>query len=163
MNMELDFHGYRIIEVWQKTTAEQRDEAARFWLSEGAMNDEDQAMQRTRQLVTLVRDSSGALAGVSTAYLAVLGEIETPHYFYRMFISAGNRRSLLMIRVAQFSQDVLKQSTQEGFELPSGMVIVTENPKIMRPGAQRLLHRHGYRLLGQNGSGQDVWRVGFFD
>ena len=160
--MELDFYGYRIIDVWKKTTAEQREEAAYFWLNEGAIHHKSQALQRTNQLVTLVRDSSGFLVGVSTAYLAVLGKVKTPHYFYRMFISPGNRRSMLMIRVVQFSKEVLKQYTQEGVELPSGMVIVTENPKIMRPGARRLLRRYGYHLLGKNGRGQDVWRTGFF-
>lgn len=82
MNKELDYRGYRIIDVWQKTTAEQRNEAARFWLVEGALHDERQAMQRSRQLVTMVRDPSGTLAGVSTAYLGLMGKIERPHYFY---------------------------------------------------------------------------------
>ena len=161
--MQIDFHGYCLVEVWQKTTKEERVEVIRFWLTEEAITDEEEARQRVHQLVTLVRDPSGAIAGVSTAYIDGLGKDNTPHYFYRMFISPKNRRPILMIRMIDFSREILKQRTPVGSGIAAGMVIVTENPKAMNPGSRRMLDRHGYRLLGQNNAGQDVWRVGFFD
>ncbi len=159
--MELDFHGYHLLEVWQKTTPDQCEEVSRFWLKEGALHNANQARERTQQLVTLVRDLSGALAGVSTAYVAGLGNTEIPHYFFRMFINTQNRRHMLAIRVALFSRDILKKRTPAQAGSPAGIVHVNENPKLMRPGIKRKFIQHGYHLLGKSTAGHEVWRFGF--
>ncbi len=44
---------------------------------------------------------------------------------------------------------------------PEGMVLVTENRKLMRPGMQRPFARHGYRYWGKTAWGDDVWAVEF--
>lgn len=147
--------------VWQRLTEQERQEAVRFWLAHNALPDVDQAWRRTAQLVTMVRSPTGSLVGVSTVYPDGLGPRRVPHYFYRMFISPPHRRAMLMIQVLDFTLNVLQRCTPKDGTMPAGLVIVTENRKLMRPGMRRLLSRHGYRLLGQDDSGQDVWRAGF--
>lgn len=44
---------------------------------------------------------------------------------------------------------------------PAGMLIVTENRKLMRPGLKRLLERHGYEYRGRERRGLDVWLARF--
>lgn len=161
--MKLDFHGYRINEVWERTTVELRREVSDFWIREGALTDAEQARERSWQLAAIVRGQGREVIGVSTVYRDVLGRDAVPHYFYRMFIAAPHRRPILMVRVLDFTRDALKKAAPIDPAYPAGMVFVTENRKIMRPGARRMLQRHGYIFLGQTGEGLDVWRAGFHD
>jgi len=40
---------------------------------------------------------------------------------------------------------------------PVGLLIVTENPKLMRPGMRKPFQRHGYRHAGKILRGSDLW------
>ncbi len=44
---------------------------------------------------------------------------------------------------------------------PAGMLIVTEIPKLMRPGMRRSFQRHGYLYRGKTPRGLDRWLAPF--
>ncbi len=158
----LRFRHYRLESVYLDTTAGQRAAISGFWLRERAIADPREAERRAGEVVLVVRrDDSGELAGVSTVALRRLGD-GRPVYAYRMFLREQDRVPYLMLTVVLATRDFLR-----GFRHPQaqpvGMLHVNENPKLMRSGVRRFFQRHGYRYLGQNRRGQDLWLAEFGD
>ena len=81
-------------------------------------------------------------------------------YAYRMFLREQDRVPYLMNAVIARTRDFLRDFKHPKAN-PVGVLHVNENPKLMRPGVRRLFERHGYRYLGQNRKGQDMWLTEF--
>jgi len=81
-------------------------------------------------------------------------------YHYRMFLRPEHRRPHLMRAVTNATRDYLRNFRYPDAE-PAGMLIVTENRKLMRPGLKHLLERHGYEYRGRERRGLDVWLARF--
>ena len=130
-----------------------------FWLDQGALASRAAAERRAHQLILLVRRSDGRLAGMSTAGTETAGDGRR-YYVYRMFLAPEDRVPYLMREVTNESRDLLRAS--EHPEGPTaGMLIETENRKLMRPGIRRYLARHGYVYTGRSRRGLDLWLAPF--
>lgn len=157
--MQLRCGDYRLEYVYRRTRPEQRAEAVAFWLAHGALADQRVAQGRAFELVYLVRRGDGLLAGMSTA--ALQRAADGRHYYvYRMFLGAPDRVPYLMGIVTHASRERLREFAAVAPK-PAGMLIVTENLKLMRPGIQRYAQRHGYVLRGRTRRGLDVWLAPF--
>src|SRR5690348_11934646 len=67
-------------------TDERAEEIVAFWTREGAL-DEAAARERLREVVCVVRDRSGAIAGVNSVYAAKLDAVGgRPFWVYRSFL-----------------------------------------------------------------------------
>lgn len=153
------FRGYRLEPVFQASSAEQRSEAVTFWLAQGAIAQRQEALRRAFELVYLVRRSDGRLAGMSTVALQTGANGHT-FYAYRMFLRPEDRVPYLMRTITNASRDLLREFVAPDPK-PAGMLIVTENPKLMRAGMARYLERHGYLYRGKNLRGLDRWWAPF--
>lgn len=155
----LRFGDYRLEGVYLAASPEQRAEAVAFWLGQGALPHRQAAERRARDLVYLVRRHDGALAGMSTVGLRTGADGRT-WYVFRMFLRPEDRAPYLMRAVTNATRDLLR-----GFEhpqgRPAGMLIVTENRKLMRPGIRRYFERHGYQYGGKTPQGLDLWLAPF--
>jgi hypothetical protein len=159
-SMSLRCKNYRLENVYLKATAEQRARLSAFWLRERAIADPWEAERRAHEAAFLVyRDDTRELAGVSSVGLKRLEEGRT-YYDYRMFLRERDRVPYLMWTVTDASRDFLREFKHPKTE-SKGMLIAAENPKLMRPGMRRSFQRHGYRYLGQNRKGQDLWLAEF--
>ena len=105
------------------------------------------------------REDSGELAGVSSVSLARTADGRV-YYAYRMFLRPADRVPYLMWAVIAATRDFL-QGYAHPQARPLGLLHINENPKLMRPGTRRFFLRHGYRYLGANGLGQDLWLAEF--
>ena len=156
--MRLEAYSFEI--VYHRVTAQQRDAIVDFWLSYGAIDSTTEARRRSHQVVVLVRNPTGEIVGLSSVGLRNIPRLDGWHYIYRMFIRPADRVSYLMKEITNCSRDFLRS-----FEHPKlpmrGLLIVTENRKLMRPGLRKLLLRHGYQPLGRSTRGLDWWRVDF--
>jgi len=151
------FRNYRLEPVFHAGSPEQRAEAVAFWLALGAIAHRQEAERRAFELVYLVRRGDGALAGMSTAGVQTGADGRT-YYAYRMFLRPEDRVPYLMRAVTDASRDLLREFAEPK---PAGMLIVAENPKLMRPGLQRWACRHGYHYRGQTPRGLDLWLAPF--
>jgi len=158
--MIMTFHDYRLEAVYLAVGATQREEIIHFWREQRAVLNPTEAERRSREVVFRVRDGAGELVGLSTVGLKRLPDEDRPYYACRMFLRSQDRTPYLMRAVTYATWDFLRN-----FDHPqgrrAGMLIVTENPKLMRPGIRRYLERYGCRYRGRNRKGLDVWVAEF--
>lgn len=109
----------------------------------------------------LVRHAaSGSLVGVSTVGLKPRPTDGRALYHFRMFLRREHRQPYLMRAVTNGTRDFLRAFRHPSAD-PAGMLIVTENRKLMRAGIQRYLARHGYQYRGRGPRGLNVWLAPF--
>jgi hypothetical protein len=154
------FKHYRLDNVYLHATAAQRAETRNFWLREQALADPREAERRTREVVLMVRrDDTTELVGVSTVALQRLRDSGAV-YVYRMFLRREDRIPYLMRAVTNASRDFLRSFPHPQAPV-AGMLIVTENRKLMRPGIRRYFERHRYQYRGKTLRGLDLWLAPF--
>lgn len=157
--ISLQFNNYVLENVYLRTTEAQRAEILVLWRDGGAVIDGGSAERRSRETVFLVRAALGALAGMSeVALVRVKGGRR--FYAYTTFLRQQDRVPYLMITVLDATRDFLR-NFQHPKSQPDGMLLVTENRKLMRPGVRKLLARHGYQYWGRSVRNEDVWAVEF--
>jgi len=155
------FNEYSLENVYLRTTESQRADIVALWRDEGAGMDSAQAERSSREAVFLVRARSCELAGVSTVALVRLKDGRR-FYSFTLFLRKRHRVPYLMITVTDATRDFLRDFSHP-IAQPAGMLNITENPKLMRPGTRKLLARHGYEYWGQTSQGEDVWATEFGD
>jgi hypothetical protein len=155
----LYFRDYRLENVYLRTTESQRSEILALYHNEGAGIQGADAERSSHEAVYLVRGPSRELAGVSTvALVRIKGGLR--FYSNSMFIRKRDRVPFLMLAVLNATRDFLRNFKHPVMQ-PVGMLIVNENPKLMRPGARRAFVRNGYKYWGQTATGEDVWVTEF--
>jgi hypothetical protein len=155
------FGHYRLDIVYGHMTAELSGEVITLWLNNQVVPRRE-AQRRTAEVVMTIRDSSNVLVGVNTVYIQDFIKANNPYYFYRVFIRPEDRRSFgLRSFVSKATREFLRNYYPVGHEKPHGVVIVVENRKLARPGAQKLLARQGWTLIGKGPRGYDVWIENF--
>ncbi len=146
---------YLLENVFERMTGERCREVIAFWREEQAVTNPAEAARRAPETVLLVRAVSGQLAGISTAGKARLHDGRL-FYTFRMFLRRSARVPYLMVAVIETTAAILDQNRLERFPA-AGMLVITENPKLMRPGIRKLFLRHGYRDYGKTERGLDAW------
>ena len=155
----LQFRGYLFENVYLRTTESQRGEIRELWRGGKVVLKEQEAERRSHEAVFLVRANSGQLAGISEAGLVRLRGGRR-FYAYTTFLRKSDRVPYLMLAVLNATRDFLREF-RHPLAQPEGMVLVTENPKLMRPGVRKLLARHSYCYWGRTTWEEDVWAVEF--
>ena len=153
------FRGYRLIPVYRTVTAEQRSEAIRFWFEQGAINESCVAERRSHELVYLAREPDGRLAGLTSVSLGRRNPDGRTVYDLRVFIAPAHRFLYLVRELTDRTRALLKADSQR--HPASGMRLVADNPKLMRPGMRRYLERHGFVYRGTDRHGIDRWFTPF--
>jgi hypothetical protein len=154
------FNDYLLENVYLATTEAQRSEILALWRDGGEdLEEVVEADRHSRETVIMVRTVSGELAGVSgVALVRVKGGRR--FYAYSIYLREQDRVPYLMLAVINATRDFLRHF-RHPIAQPEGMLLVTENRKLMRPGVRKLLARHRYKYWGRNAKGEDVWAVEF--
>jgi len=156
---ELNYHGYRIINVFGPKGEDLRAEIVQFWLRNRALTDVREAQRRSHEVVFTIRNPRGELCGVNTLYVADFLRPGNAYYFHRMFIQPPDRISGMMRFVTAATLTFLRDLDTP--DKPNGVVGVAENVKFRRKGARRTLERLGFQWVGRDARGCDVWKVDF--
>jgi hypothetical protein len=157
--MKLRFRDHVLENVYLCTSEDQRREIMAFWLEHKAVSDPNERARRSHEVAVMVRNGEGELAGLSTVGLTRVGDGRI-FYAYRMFIRPRDRVPYLMSKVTNVTRDTLRDFAHPQGPV-AGLLIVTENPKLMRPGMKREFERQGYHYQGKTPQGLDVWAVEF--
>jgi hypothetical protein len=148
---------YHFESVWQSTTPQKKEEVAQFWVTNGAVTSLQKAADRASEIVVLMRDSTGALAAVSTAVLAVIPRLQQPLYYYRTFCAEahrGNHTSLAMMKASQ------KTLHEYNLTLPEpeaiGIHVEVENEMLANHYQTARWPQTGFNFIGYSPSGHVV-------
>lgn len=149
---------YEIIQVFGEVGNSLSEEIASFWLTNRAIADQQEAKRRTAEVVCLARDSAGEIVAVNSVYAGNLAGPESPYYFFRMFTRPGDRSLGLAERMVVNAVDCLTERHAAGIK---GIVLVTENEKLMTRGSRNKLAELGWTYVGRGPRGRDVWKIDF--
>ncbi|MEJ2761966.1 MAG: hypothetical protein P8126_10705 [Gammaproteobacteria bacterium] len=133
-----------------------RERVIEFWDNNGVL-ERDEAAHRSGEIVFVIMDANDEIAGVSTAYPDSFRSPGDFYYFYRMYIAPAHRVYGMMEFITDKTRDFLHEWKDKYMDRTSGVVIITENPKLMRPGIKRRLRHIGFQHAGKNPKGLDIW------
>ena len=154
------YQDYTIEPVYRKLTKQLRNEIVVFWLENGALTDIHKAKQRVDQVVFVVRNREDDIVGISTVYSTPYGDDGETFLNYRMFLHPNHRVAGMMRAVTKATRCFFNDNqTHRG--TTRGMIICTENRKLMRPGMKRVLLRSEWDYVGKDDRGFDVWMFRF--
>lgn len=151
------FHrqGYRLHIVHGRLLLTDAEDIIAMWLTAGVLPPAE-ARRRVLEVVCLVRDPEGKAVGVNTVYVNRLSPDGPSYYFYRTFL-LPEARGLAGLPRAMLRQTLDFLSAQVGPSDPVGLVVVTENPKLMRRAAMAALGELGLDRVGKDARGCDIW------
>ena len=150
-------HDHSIFVVRGCLSAPRRQELVQFWLRHGAIANLQEALRRTQEIVCLAVDKQNRISGVSTVYIESFGLEKHPYWFYRTFIRPDCRLPGIAVRIFRATLQCLTTEQCEPDRAPRGLVIVTENRRLTRPGARVMFRAEGLRFLSSTADGMDVW------
>lgn len=149
------YNGYTLDQVYNKTTPSLRREIIVFWKKNQAIANPQETEKRAHEVVYIVRNRSNDIVGVSSVYIGDFMQPGKRYYFCRMFIQPTDRIAGMMRFVFLQTLDALQSVNTS--DKPSGMVVVTENQKLMRKGMRCLFERIGGQYFGRGPRGNDLW------
>jgi GNAT superfamily N-acetyltransferase len=149
---------FKVRWVFGDITEALRRQIVAFWLQEGALPNADEAWRRSFEVVCVLQDETGSIAGICTVAIH-MDDNARSYGFVRIFIRPDNRRVGLNVR--------LMERMIEGFVLlagepgaPQRLIATIENRKLERRGAQRMLARLGFVHIGTAPNGELVMQRG---
>jgi len=149
---------YVIDFVYQNINESLSEEIINLWIENKAIPLEE-AKRRTKEVACIGRNEEGQLVGVSSVYLQEFPNYGGVYYDYRQFTRQNDRKIIL-------SQRLFHKTLTSLGELKSnskGVILVTENTKLLRRSGFRIFERSGMKHIGKNELGQDIWKINFLD
>lgn len=151
------FHrqGYRLNIVHGRLMLTDAEAIIAMWLTAGILP-ADEARRRVSEVACMLCDPEGKVVGVNTIYVSRLSPGGPAYYFYRTFL-LPEARGLSGLPKAMLRQTLDFLSVRADRNGPVGLVVVTENPKLMRRAAMTALSDLGLARIGKDARGCDVW------
>ena len=159
METEWGYGKYRIVFVYNRITPDLQAKIIDFWRINNALPAGEAPERRVRQVVLVALDEHGEVVGLNTVYPGRLDPAGPLFFFYRQFIQAPDRVFGMMWFMTRKAWRVLRDLDMP--DKPGGIVIISQNPKLMRRGTVALLESGGWQLVGKTPQQQDVWRKDF--
>lgn len=160
-----EHNGYRLVPIYGKPDREAREAVISLWHANKILPDRKAAEERSKQIVFMIIGPGNDVVGVNTVYVSDFSKARQKplpagnFYFYRMFIRPEDRVPNLSFKTLGMTYDFLNAYPMT--PRPLGLVLVTENPKLKKPGSQRLLQRMGWDSIARNEHGQIVMKRDF--
>ena len=134
------------------TTA--RDAVAALWMREAGLS-ADEAQRRLDEVLLVATDADGAVAGVSTAYLARSDQLRLDVWHMRVFVARAHRRGEIARRLLREGFDALRG--REG----AGALLEVENAAVRHAEIDAIWPTTRFAFIGENARGAHV-RVRYF-
>jgi len=151
-----------VSQVWKKVTPELEAELVKFWTTNKAIGQEEDAAKRAKQVICVARDDKGEIVGVSTGQPRIVPRLRQPMYYYRNFIAESARGQQLAPAFLEQSKQAL-QEYNLGLSKPLclGMIIELEN-KGLAQHRNEAQWKEGFTFIGYSPKGMTL-RVWYFD
>lgn len=151
--------GYSISVTQGRVDSTLTREITAFWAENHAIPDADEAVRRVGEVICVARNVDQEIVGVNSVYVSGLNQPAQTYYFYRIFIRQQDRVLGLSARMREMCIDYLRRTSADSGVL--GLAMITENAKLMRPAAKRMLIRAGWQYVGRGPLGRDAWIISF--
>ena len=149
--------GYSLRMVTGDLNAPTAQAILRLWLENGVLSPVE-AQRRLVEVVCVADDPTGELVGVNSVYLSAHPEANTFYWFYRMFIGPQRRG---VFGLAQALLGKALAHLRDHPQAAQDMILVLENPKLMRRAPAAILGNFGFARIGADARGCEVWRLDF--
>ena len=151
-----------IIPVWKRVGPELQAELARYWIDNGAMQDESKASERAKEVACIAR-KGGRIVGVTTVYPRIVPMLRQPMYFLRMHISQPARNEALSIPFLKASfAEVEKQELEKESLTCLGMILSLQNERLARHYNDAFWWQSQFVFAGYSADNQQL-RVRYFE
>jgi hypothetical protein len=147
--------------VWKKDVSPFRAEVLEIWRRHGGGAESD-AQQRLEQLVFLVRNASGEVVGISTAFKAYVKHLRNHFYAFRLLLVPGYRIPGLTSKLLVSTRDFLESIYGgDGAEKAIGMITLVENEAIKENRNEAIWPASKMVYIGNSKEGNPI-RVYYF-
>ena len=154
------YGNYRIVDLYGQMIPHIADKIISFWRKNHALPANESGQERVRQIVLAAFNEKDEVIGVNTVYPGKLKGDGPLFFIYRQFIQPEDRVFGLMRYMTMKAWAVLGDKEIE--EKPEGVIIITENRKLMRPGIAALFNKWGWQHLGRSPKNEDIWLKKFY-
>ena len=127
-------------------------EIAGFWLLHDAIAASSEVKRRLGEVLLVLRAAGGEIAAVTSIYEHSLPNVGRC-VALRAFIDPARRGLPLMIATLE----AMVAAIRDRAEAPTGIVIVSDNRKLMGPGNRRWYERRGWKRLSNDRAAKDEW------
>ena len=152
---------WQFICVWQKGATPDIIKVKEMWKKYGAIETDDRMESRARQIVFIVKDPKGEIAGVSTVR-PIRARFLNNHYFYefRCFIAPPFRTPGLDSVLAMKTKLYLEQQEDSIYRF-KGLLMIVENAQLKKQRTKAVWPASGMVFAGYTPKGHHI-RVGYF-
>jgi hypothetical protein len=159
---ERNLMAVEIIPVWKRVDPELQAELARYWIDNGAMQEEGRAAQRAKEVACIAR-KDGKIVGVTTAYPKISGLLRQPMYFLGMHIAKPARNEALSIPFLKASfAEIEKQELEKEKPMCLGVMLLLQNERLAQQYNEAFWWQSKFVFAGYGEKDQQA-RVRFFE
>lgn len=152
---------FRYIAHWQADVPDEGEAVLAFWKREGAIEDEQLARGRLKEIVMHARDSDNEVAGVCTVIPKTLPLLGQPMYYYRCFIATKWRSSRLILFLFQHAFELLESHAKRDGYPCIGVLTELQHMKFDQMGRVPVWPGAELVYIGRSQQGFEV-RVRYF-
>lgn len=146
--------------VWKKDDPVVSGEVSGVWKKVGLQDEE--IRQRMNQLVYVVKDEDGHVAGISTAFKVYISQLHNYMYAFRCMLTEDNRIPGLTSKLLVMTRDFLESIHEtDGPEKAIGLITVVENERIKQHRTEAVWPASGMVYIGNTKGGHPI-RVYYF-
>ena len=99
---------YSFENVWLEKSDSLRHQIRKFWIDNGALTEERATDERVGQVLFVIRNAAGEIAGVNSAFRAYVPRLGDYFYHHRTFIAESLRRHSIAKDLLLESRDFLE-------------------------------------------------------
>lgn len=147
--------------LWDKDAKEDREKVKALWRKYRAIDIESEIEKRSDEIVYIIKDQEGEVAGVSTVR-PVQAKFLNNHFFYefRCFIAPPFRAPGLDSFLAVKTKSFLEQQNDSG-EKFKGLLMIIENEELKKQRTKAVWPASEMVFAGYTAKGHHI-RVGYF-
>ncbi len=153
-----------VINLYGQMSPAQKSSLSNFWMANGAIHDQHEAMRRTNEAVCLCFDRNEQIVGVNTCFPDILNTDKGPliYWFYRQFMHPKVRDIGLSLAVYKMTFEYFSKLYAENGG-PQGIALQLENPKLYKRSGRRVMEWMNMKKVGTDTTGKEIWVSEFKD
>lgn len=158
----IDHHKVTFENLWQKDLGELKKEIITIWKQYHPGLEEDNAEERAKQIVFVIKNEFDQVVGISTAFKAYIKQLRNYLYAFRILILPEYRRPGLSTKLIIETRDFLESiHQQDETNRAVGIISLVENEGLKKVKREAILSASKLVYIGNSSKGHHI-RVYYF-
>ena len=124
---EKSIDGFLYQNVWPEKNQELLDEIVAVWKETNALSQNQNPIDRAKEVVFLVRNEQNKIVAISTAFIRRIQQLRAHMFVYRCFVTKSYRRKKIATRITVITRDYLESIHKNIEPRCIGIIAETEN------------------------------------